>query len=461
MFELIQGLSLRENNPQPAVIARDTTWPPYGLPPGYTPPQETSTSTTPPSMPIVIPVTNETPPPQGTPAVQNDNTTPHPTVEGTHLGYTIANSPVTTDTPQDVGSTQMYQALEERLKAVEGFNICGVDAIDMCLVPDVAIPPKFKTPDFEKYKGINCPRNHLKMFCRKMAAYTTNEKLMIHVFQDSLSGASLDWYMQLERTQVQTWKDLADAFMKQYKYNLDMAPNRMQLQNLGQKDNETFKEYAQRWRELAARVQPPLLEKELIDTFMGTLQGQYYERMIGSISSNFADVVVIGERIEEGLKSGKIKGASNGQAGANKFFNNNQKKKEGETNAVETPHFQYPYVAAIAQGKYPQQVYHMPLPQKESRPGAQNNSEKKNVHFDPVPMPYGQILPYLIQKGMVEPKSLPPKVPPYPSYFDVNAKCEYHAGSPGHTIENCKGFKYKVQELIDRKLLSFKEEPRS
>ncbi|MCI55253.1 gag-pol polyprotein, partial [Trifolium medium] len=81
---------------------------------------------------------------------------------------------------------------------------------------------------------------------------------MIHVFQDNLSGASLDWYMQLERTQIQTWKDLADAFLKQYKYNLDIAPNRMQLQNLNQKSDESFKEYAQRWRELAARVQPPL-----------------------------------------------------------------------------------------------------------------------------------------------------------------------------------------------------------
>jgi hypothetical protein len=284
---------------------------------------------------------------------------------------------------------------------------------------------------------------------------------MIHVFQDSLSGASLDWYMQLERTQVQTWKDLADVFMKQYKYNLDMAPSRMQIQNLGQKNNETFKEYAQRWRELAARVQPPFLEKELIDTFMGTLQGPYYERMIGSVSSSFADMVVIGERIEEGLKSGKIKGTSN----------NDQKKREGETNAVvvgssqapstQISYFQYPYVAALAQGKHPQQAYHMPPPQHESRSRPQNNSEKKNIHFDPVPMPYGQILPYLIQKGLVEPKPLPPKVPPYPLYFDINAKCEYHAGSPGHTIENCKGFKYKVQELIDRKLLSFKEEPGS
>jgi hypothetical protein len=143
MFKLIQGLSLRENNPQPTMIAKDTTWPPYGLPHGYTPPQETTTSTTPQSMLIVIPVTNETPPPQGTPVVQNENTTTHPTVEGTPLKYTITNPPVTNDTPQDAGSTQIYRALEERLKVVEGFSAYEFDAMDMCLVPDVVIPPKF------------------------------------------------------------------------------------------------------------------------------------------------------------------------------------------------------------------------------------------------------------------------------------------------------------------------------
>jgi hypothetical protein len=59
---------------------------------------------------------------------------------------------------------------------------------------------------------------------------------------------------------------------------------------------------------------------------------------------------------------------------------------------------------------------------------------------------------------MVEPKPLAPLTPPYPPSYDVNAKCEYHAGAPGHNIESCKAFKYKVQELLDRKLISFKEE---
>lgn len=53
---------------------------------------------------------------------------------------------------------------------------------------------------------------------------------------------------------------MAEAFLKHYQYNMCMALNRNQLQNLTQKSNETFKEYAQHLRELAARVQPPPLE---------------------------------------------------------------------------------------------------------------------------------------------------------------------------------------------------------
>jgi len=58
--------------------------------------------------------------------------------------------------------------------------------------------------------------------------------------------------MHLEPTQIRSWNDLVDAFLKQYKYNVDMAPARLQLQNISKKNSETFKEYAQRWRELAA-----------------------------------------------------------------------------------------------------------------------------------------------------------------------------------------------------------------
>lgn len=39
--------------------------------------------------------------------------------------------------------------------------------------------------------------------------------------------------------------------------------------------------------------------------------------------------------------------------------------------------------------------------------------------------------------------------------YDDNARCEFHSGDPGHTIENCKALKHKVHDLIDSKAISF------
>jgi len=56
--------------------------------------------------------------------------------------------------------------------------------------------------------------------------------------------------------------------------------------------------------------------------------------MIESISSNFSDIVIIGERVESSIKSGKIPHFSLGAATMKKPLNMSGKKKEGEANAV-------------------------------------------------------------------------------------------------------------------------------
>ena len=71
--------------------------------------------------------------------------------------------------------------IEERLRVIEGGrNYAFVDMAELCLVLDVVIPLKFKVPDFDKYKGTTCPKNHLKMYTRKMGVYSKNEKLLMH-----------------------------------------------------------------------------------------------------------------------------------------------------------------------------------------------------------------------------------------------------------------------------------------
>ncbi|RDX64296.1 hypothetical protein CR513_57154, partial [Mucuna pruriens] len=205
------------------------------------------------------------------------------------------------DLQQVPQSKEKWQSLEERLYAVEGGDRYGLEVVDLCLVPDVGLPANFKTLEFDKYKGSSCPRVHLAMYCRKMAAYIYDDKVLIHYFQDSLTRATLIWYASLERGRVKTRRDLVEAFLKQYKYNEDMAPDHFRLQTMVKKEQEGFKEYAQRWRELVVQVQPPITEMEMVTMFIDTLPSPYYDKVVGNVASNFAELVVVGERIELGI----------------------------------------------------------------------------------------------------------------------------------------------------------------
>ena len=116
-----------------------------------------------------------------------------------------------------VKGKEKLNLIEERLRVVEGFDDYPfTDMTNLCLVLDIIIPPKFKVPDFDKYKGMTCPKNHLKMYFRKMGAYSRDEKLLMHFFQDSLAGVAVIWYTNLEASRIRTWKDLIIAFIRQY-----------------------------------------------------------------------------------------------------------------------------------------------------------------------------------------------------------------------------------------------------
>ena len=113
---------------------------------------------------------------------------------------------------------------------VEGSDAYSlVDASKMSLVLDLVLPLKFKVPIFDKYDGTKCLSAHLYMYCRKMTGHTSNDKLLIHCFQDNLTGSATRWYNQLSRENVRSWTDLAKAFLVQYKYMADSAPDRISL----------------------------------------------------------------------------------------------------------------------------------------------------------------------------------------------------------------------------------------
>jgi len=86
------------------------------------------------------------------------------------------------------------------------------------------------------------------------------DELLIAYFGQSLSGSALEWYIRQDSSRWYTWDDRAQAFAGHFQYNLEIVPDRLTLLRTGKKPGERFREFGFRWREQAARVDPPMRE---------------------------------------------------------------------------------------------------------------------------------------------------------------------------------------------------------
>ncbi|KAL4340418.1 hypothetical protein GQ457_08G022790 [Hibiscus cannabinus] len=179
----------------------------------------------------------------------------------------------------------LYKQLEDKVKNADVFP--RMDTRELSLVPDLELPPKFKMPEFEKFDGTSSSSAHITMFCRKMTGHVDNEELLINCFQDSLKGSAAKWYNKLSRSQIRSWRDLAKAF------------------------TEHFRQYAQSWRDVAMQVQPPLLERELTPTFVGTLKAPFLQYLVGNATKSFEDLVILGNGTASPEQTATGKGNAN------------------------------------------------------------------------------------------------------------------------------------------------------
>ncbi|RDX71629.1 hypothetical protein CR513_48997, partial [Mucuna pruriens] len=275
--------------------------------------------------------------------------------------------------PIPLGSEKL-SSLEERVRVIEGTGSHGMDATNLYLVPAIVLPPDFKVPKFEKYKGNSYPRVHLAMYCRKMTSYIHQDKILVHYFQDNLMGAALRWYVNLE----------------------NIAPDGSHLQNLSKANSEGFKDYAQRWRKLAAQA----------NTGNNFTKKIGYEKKKGEANAILID------------PAGQDKSPCTAQIILNKL-------------GASTP------IDLSAQSKV----------ETTNTSNAPNNQlSGRNRVFSPIPMTYTTLFPLLLQKNMIAILLLKPLEPPYPKSYDPYVKCDYHAGAVGHSTERCWGFKHKENE---------------
>ena len=87
---------------------------------------------------------------------------------------------------------------------------------------------------------------------------------------------------------------------------LEIVPDRLTLQSMKKGPDEEYKEYANKWKNVASMVRPPLTNREENSMFVHTLPSPYYDMLIVNTFVEFGDLMYSVGRIEDGIKRGRI-----------------------------------------------------------------------------------------------------------------------------------------------------------
>ncbi|GKV17025.1 hypothetical protein SLEP1_g27583 [Rubroshorea leprosula] len=267
--------------------------------------------------------------------------------------------------------------------------------------------------------------------------------------QDSLTGPADTWFSTIDKSKVKSWHDLTYNFMKQYEYNTLLALSREDLQRIEKESSESFKEFAQRWCGLAARVQLPLTDHEL-------------KQMEDGIKSG---IIIDYQAMKSLLK--QYQNGSSGVSSSRKVGQN--QKKENDTSTVSSVYEMYgrnnqPCPRGQFNNSFQAPIYQPPIFTSQPRPlyaSGINCPQQERVrrHFNKLPLSYTEVFRQLVAAGLVTPVPMMPVKSPFPTWYNPQARCEYHSGGVGHDLENCLALRHRVQDLIDAKELKIASEP--
>ncbi|XP_069154359.1 uncharacterized protein [Solanum lycopersicum] len=181
---------------------------------------------------------------------------------------------------------------EEIMKAMKELHytpdVMGLNYEDLCIHPNFDLPDGFKVPKFDTFRRTRNPLSHLRAYCDQLVGVGKNVALLMWLFSRSLNGEALEWFASQDMKQWSTWNSLS-----------------------------------YRWRKEASRVQPPVSKKET-QKYVCIEEPEYYDRMMLLIGAKYAEIVKVGETIEDGLKIGKISHVAS-QAGSSGLL---RKKRE-------------------------------------------------------------------------------------------------------------------------------------
>ncbi|XP_077252354.1 uncharacterized protein LOC143891697 [Tasmannia lanceolata] len=287
---------------------------------------------------------------------------------------------------------KMAQEMEQM--KVQGPKKFDVSELIMSLT--VSLPPNFKAPDYDKYDGTGCPRNHMRWFIILSQQYGLSREQMAQLFPISLIGIAKKWFLRLKPKEVRTLEDISEKLIEQFSMEEGIEVTKRDLKQLKQ---------------------------EQIKLVLKSLTPQYFHFLAPQPYPSFDHLIKKGTQTEDAIAKGL------------------RAKVSSEIREGKRPMVQPKEVHAVSYTRPAARIT-----AEAARAPRRNSFDRK---FDPLPYPIQMILKRLIKDRKIWLPDIKPPPHPLPAFWKMDQYCEYHRG-PGHLTENCLALKHAIQNMIDK-----------
>ena len=127
------------------------------------------------------------------------------------------------------------------------------------------------------------------------------------MFQNTLIGASLRWFLNMEDNRARNWEDICGEFHNQYKYSIEVAVMRRDLETTKQEPKESFLAFIAKWRSKVAQMMNRPNEEEQLTMVAKNLCPTYHKYLFAQYFPKFKALIVAGTQIEDAINNGTIK----------------------------------------------------------------------------------------------------------------------------------------------------------
>ena len=102
-------------------------------------------------------------------------------------------------------------------------DIAGLNYEDLYILPNLDMPAGFMIPKFDTFGGVVNPMAHLISYCDHLVGVGRDEALLMRLFSRTLSREALQWFTSLKAQEWTSWNALANDFIEQFAYNVQIV----------------------------------------------------------------------------------------------------------------------------------------------------------------------------------------------------------------------------------------------